>query len=137
MSEFDDLLGKGRSEHAILNDALIGITALKDTFAYRQNTGQAWQGRSVDVSPGEYIKVLPGMKILEAARPIDFGLEGAGDIVGHRRGRAFQVETKTLTGRQRQMQKNFERIWVQRGGIYILARDPDEAVEKIRVINSN
>ena len=132
MSDFDDLVpADTRSEHAIMNDALMAITALPDTFAYRQNTGTAWQGRPVDVPPGEYVRVLPGMKILAEARPINFGLPGAGDIVGHRQGRAFQIETKTATGPQRELQKNFERVWVQRGGIYILARNPQEAREKL------
>lgn len=123
-----------RSEHAEQNDALMRITALADVFAYRQNTGQAWQGRPVDVPIGEYVRVTPGMKILADARPISFGLEGAGDIVGHRRGKAFQVEMKTATGSQREKQKTFERVWVQRGGIYILARSAEEAVDGVRGI---
>jgi hypothetical protein len=130
--DFDSLLG--RSEHAILNDTLMAVTALSDTFAYRQNTGTAWQGRPINVPPGEYFRVLPGMKILAEARPIDFGLEGAGDIVGHRRGRAVQIETKTLSGRQRTAQQKFEAAWVKRGGIYILARSASEAVNALSII---
>jgi len=128
--DYDELLGREpdtRSEHAILNDVLMGVSALSDTFVYRQNTGQAWQGRPVDVPIGEYVRVRPGMKILDQARPINFGLPGAGDACGHRKGRAFQIETKTLTGRQREDQRNFERAWVQRGGIYLLVRDAQAA----------
>lgn len=131
MNDFDDLLKDTRSEHAILNDVLIGVSALQDTFVYRQNTGTAWQGRPVNVPPGEYVRVTPGMKILAEARPISFGLEGAGDAIGHRRGRAFQIETKTAIGHQRKAQEAFERAWVQRGGIYILARTAGEAVDRI------
>lgn len=132
MSDFDDLMGGGRSEHAEQNDALMGITAIPGVFAYRQNTGTAWQGKPVKVSPGEYIRVRPGMKILADARPIDFGILGGGDIIGHKRGKAFQVEMKpTVGGRQREVQKNFERVWVQRGGIYILAHGYEEAVDGV------
>lgn len=120
------------SEKSIMNDALIGITSLPQTFAYRQNTGQAWQGQPVSASPGEYIRVEPGMKILRNARPVSFGLEGAGDITGHRAGKAFQIELKTTTGRQREAQKTFEQIWVKQGGIYILARSADEAVTSLK-----
>lgn len=127
--DFESLLG--RSEHAIQNDALMELTALSDSFFYRQNTGTAWQGEPINVPPGEYVRVTPGMKILAKARPIDFGLEGAGDIVGHRRGRAVQVETKTSTGRQRRAQETFEKVWVKRGGIYILARSAEEAVDRV------
>lgn len=131
MDEFDALLGAGRSEHAILNDVLMEVSALPDTFIYRQNTGTAWQGRPVRVPPGEYVKVLPGMKILAEARPIEFGIEGGGDAIGHRRGKAFQIETKTLDGRQRVAQERFERAWVKKGGIYLLVRSPAEAVERV------
>lgn len=134
MDEFDALLGAARSEHAILNDVLMNVSALRDTFIYRQNTGTAWQGRPVNVPPGEYIKVLPGMKILAEARPIEFGLEGAGDAVGHRRGKAFQIETKTLDGRQRDAQERFQHQWEKRGGIYLLVRSPAEAVERVSQI---
>ena len=120
-----------RSEHAEQNDALIGITALSDTFAYRQHTGQAWQGRPINAEAGDTIRVTPGMKILADARPVRFGLEGAGDIVGHRRGKAFQVEMKTLTGPQREAQIAFGEVWEKRGGIYILARSAQAAIEGI------
>ncbi|MEG3175797.1 hypothetical protein U1872_06115 [Sphingomonas sp. RB3P16] len=119
------------SEKKALNAALMDISALPDTFAYRQNTGQAWQGRHVDVAVGEYVRVTPGMRILAEARPISFGLPGAGDIVGHRRGFAFQVEMKTLTGPQREEQRSFERAWKKTGGIYVLARSAGEAVSAL------
>lgn len=121
-----------RSEHAEQNDALMGLTKLSDSLFYRQNTGQAWQGRPVKASPGEYVRVQPGMKILADARPVRFGLEGAGDIVGQRKGKAVQVEMKTLTGPQREAQEVFERQWVKRGGIYVLARSAKEAISEVR-----
>ncbi|MBH0113209.1 hypothetical protein I5E68_09650 [Novosphingobium sp. YJ-S2-02] len=131
MPDFDELLIPDASEHAILNDTLIDVSAMSDTFVYRQNTGTAWQGEPVKVPPGEYIRVLPGMKILANARPIDFGLPGGGDAVGVRKGRAFQIETKTLIGRQRKQQGLFQQAWERAGGLYILVRDRAEAVRKL------
>jgi hypothetical protein len=121
-----------RSEHAILNDTLLAVSAMPETLIYRQNTGTAWQGTPINMTPGEYVRVQPGMKILANARPIDFGLPGAGDACGVSRGRPVQIETKTLTGRQREIQMNFERAWVRCGGIYILARDADDAVKRLK-----
>lgn len=121
-----------RSEKAEMNDALMGLSALSDALVYRQNTGQAWQGKPVDAPVGEYVRVLPGMKILAEARPVHFGLEGSADIVGQRRGKALQVEMKTLTGPQRKAQIAFEAAWVKRGGIYVLARSADEAVAAVK-----
>lgn len=131
MCDFDDLLND-HSEHAILNDTLLEVSALPETLIYRQNTGTAWQGEPVNIPAGQYVRVLPGMKILANARPIDFGLEGAGDAIGTRRGRAFQIETKTRTGYQKTNQKKFQKAWEKAGGLYILARDPQEAVRKLR-----
>jgi hypothetical protein len=121
----------GRSEQAILHDTLLEVSALPETLVYRQNTGQAWTGRPVDKRVGEYIKVEPGMKILAEARPIQFGVPGSGDIVGTSRGRPLQIETKTLTGKQREIQGNFQRQWVRCGGLYLLVRDPKEAVKAL------
>lgn len=121
-----------RSEHAILNDTLLQVSALPNTLVYRQNTGTAWQGTPVNVPPGEYIRVRPGMKILANARPIDFGLEGAGDAIGVTNEKAFQIETKTATGRQREMQKLFQKAWEKAGGIYILARSPGDAIKQLK-----
>jgi len=83
---------------------------------------------------GSFVRIEPGMKILAEARPIRFGVPGAGDIVGSTRGRALQVECKTLTGPQREQQILFERAWVQTGGIYILARSYEEGLAKFRDI---
>lgn len=120
-----------RSESGILAETLIEVSALPDTLVYRQNTGQAWQGKPVHAAVGTYIRVEPRMKILAEARPINFGLPGAGDIVGVSRGRPLQVETKTLTGPQREAQKLFERQWVRCGGLYILARSANDATKAL------
>lgn len=122
----------GMSEAGILARTLVGVSALPETLIYRQNTGTAWQGTPINRRPGEYIRVEPGMKILANARPIDFGLEGAGDAAGVSRGRAVQIETKTLTGRHREVQMKFERAWVKAGGIYILAREADDATKVLK-----
>lgn len=119
------------SEKSIMNLTLVDVSALPDTMAYRQNTGQAWQGDVARVEPGEYIRVEPGMKILRKARPVSFGVVGGGDIVGARKGRPFQIETKTLTGAHRTQQITFGENWEKRGGIYIMARSPESAIEQL------
>ena len=129
--EFDKLLIHS-SEKKILNDILCAGTALPETMLYRQNTGTTWQGKALDIPVGEYVRVTPGMRILVDARPISFGLPGAGDALGSTKGRPLQIETKTLTGRQREVQASFERAWRKAGGIYILARSVDEFLTKLK-----
>ena len=72
---------------------------------------------------------------LTGNRVISFGCPGSGDIlgvyamtitpdmVGETFGLALSIETKRRRGgRQERQQKNFERAWIKRGGLYILAR---------------
>lgn len=120
-----------KSESSILAESLCAVSALPRSLVYRNNTGQAWQGRRQKVAAGEYVRVLPGMVILADARPINFGLDGSGDMMGTVEGFAVAGETKTLTGPQRITQKLFQTAWEKAGGIYVLARSPGEMVDGI------
>jgi hypothetical protein len=123
-----------RAETPILNDVLPAVSAQPDTMVWRHNTGQAWQGKRLDLNVGDFVRVERGMVILAQARPIDFGLAGSGDIIGATGGRPLAVEVKTLTGRQADQQKKFEIAWRKVGGIYILARSADEALSKLDTV---
>ena len=79
------------------------------------------------------VRIEPGMVVLRNARPIKFGLPGSGDILGAHAGRPVAVEMKDERGAQRELQKNFERSWVKAGGIYILARSSEEAVNGLLI----
>lgn len=41
-------------------------------------------------------------------------------------GAAFAIETKSLRGKQREGQRNWQAAWEKRGGIYILAKSLDD-----------
>lgn len=65
---------------------------------------------------------------------VNIGPEGAADVTilyGPRGDIAF-CETKTRTGTQRESQKRFERMVRSRGGIYFIARDPEEGLAQFR-----
>lgn len=136
--DFDDILGGApqqdqRSEKAIQNDTLIALTALPESLLFRNNTGQAWQGRRLqNLRPGQVFRYEQGMVVLREARPVKFGLEGSGDIIGAVQGVAVSVELKDANGRHSAAQKIFERAWTAAGGIYVLARSPREAVNKLK-----
>lgn len=121
-----------RSEKAILNDTLVAVSAMPETLVYRNNTGQAWQGRKLDTFPGQWIEVKQDMVVLEDARPIRFGLNGSGDIMGASRGKPLAIEVKDETGRQTTDQVNFSRAWRNAGGLYLLVRSPVEAVNQLK-----
>lgn len=120
------------SEKSILNESLVALSAQPDTMLWRNNTGQAWQGLPVHTRVGQTVVVLPGMKILRDARPVQFGLLGSSDLLGVTRGIPLAVEVKDETGRQSTQQKNFEQAWTRVGGIYLLVRSVRDAVERVR-----
>lgn len=117
-----------RSEKAIQNDTLSAVSALPDTICWRNNTGQAWAGKRERFYPGTTIPVPHGVVVLTGAQPVSFGLPGSGDILGASAGRPLSIEVKDATGRQSDQQKRFQAAWERAGGVYLLVRDPAEAV---------
>jgi hypothetical protein len=122
---------KDRSEKAIMNDQLVALSALPETLVKRANTGMAWQGNEMKAPIGSKITVTRDMVILQDARRVRFGTLGQADIDGVHRGIGIQVESKTQTGRQTDEQAKFQRAWERAGGVYVLARSPEEAVLQI------
>jgi hypothetical protein len=115
------------SEKRILAEGLLAIQA-PDVLAWRNNTGQAWQGTRLHAPIGGTVRVTPGMVVLVDSRPITFGLPGSGDILGVTHGFGFALEAKTDTGRQSDQQKKFAVAFERAGGRYGLFRSADEAV---------
>lgn len=80
-----------------------------------------------------------GLFFTKTGIPVKVNTPGAADILGLIDGRFIAIETKTLTGRQRESQKAWEKNIVERGkGIYILARSVEDAIsglEKHNLIN--
>lgn len=113
------------SEKRILNESLLLLSAEPEVMCWRNNTGQAWQANRVERRPG-------GVVILYDARPVMFGIPGSPDIIGIVAGRGFGVEAKTDTGRQSEQQRKFQAAWEAKGGLYGLARTPEEAVAFLR-----
>ena len=120
------------SEKAILNDTLIAVTALPDVIAWRNNTGQGWQGQRVSRAPGGTVLVERGMVILRNARPITFGLPGSPDIIGAQAGRFFGLEMKAAGGRMEETQPRFRRAFEAAGGLYGVPRSVEEALRILR-----
>ncbi len=66
-------------------------------------------------------------------RAIRFGLAGSADILGLLRpsGRFLAIEVKAQNGRQSEAQRNFQRMITESGGVYILARSVQDALNAI------
>lgn len=89
---------------------------------YRRNTGV-----------GFFNDAGPCRKSDPGARPVQFNPPGAADIGGlflpH--GRCLEIETKSLTGRQSKDQIVWQRMIESFGGVYILAREPQDVARRL------
>jgi hypothetical protein len=120
------------SEKKIMNDTLMALSALPETMVWRNNTGQAWAGKRANVQIGSYVQIKAGMALIMNAQPVSFGLLGSADIIGCSAGTPLAVEIKDLKGRQSEQQKLFQSAWTRCGGVYILARDPQDALTELK-----
>lgn len=95
-------------------------------IVWRQNTGQAWQGRQIH-------KVQDQITLAQC-RPVHFGLcKGSSDILGiqTKTGKFLAVEAKTAKGRVTQEQENFLLAVNRAGGIGFVARSAEDALKKL------
>ena len=68
-------------------------------------------------TPGRFIRSAP---------------DGFPDAIGCARGRALAVEFKSSTGVQSPSQRSWQARWEAAGGLYILARDIDQALSELQ-----
>lgn len=109
-------------ETAIQNDILIALSEA-GYLSQRQHVGTFRAMRS-----NAMIKVgVVGMADIAAVVPVTITPDMVGSVIGA----YVEIEVKTLTGTQRQAQQLRELAVNKRGGKYIIARSPSEALDKI------
>ncbi len=71
----------------------------------------------------------------DGKRVIAFGIPGAADLSGLLDdGRRLEIEVKTASGRQSERQRRFMEMIQRFGGVYIIARSPDDALEQLATL---
>lgn len=113
-------------ESDLMRAIMIAVSAAGCTV-WRNNTGTAYQGRTIHKSDGQVT--------LADSRIITFGLcVGSADIIGirHRDGRLIAIEVKTGNGRATVEQQRFIEHIKQSGGIAGVARNTDDAIDIIK-----
>ena len=105
---------KQGSEAEIKNAILLAMGSRNDILCWNNATGTA-------------------RALQHPHQVISYGKKGSSDILGEVGpfGLFFGIEVKTLRGSQRDTQKIFEKAVKKRGGIYIIGRDPDEALHDL------
>ena len=129
------------SETETLKKVMLKLGAKNWIKIWRNNTGQAWQGKRFGLKRGTRvfdemgrpIIVEPGDIMIRGAHPVNFGLTGSGDIAGiiAPKGIVIYIETKYGRYKQTEQQKRFAKMIQDMGGIYIVARDPDAVEQQI------
>lgn len=97
-------------EHSIQNEIIRAFGQRSDMRIWRANCGVARIG----------------------PRTVRFGLPGQGDVSGlYKDGRRLEIEVKSARGRQREEQKNFQKMIERFGGVYILARCVEDVHQQL------
>ena len=94
-------------------------------LVWRNNTGQAWQGKQVHKSHDQIT--------LAGCRPVNFGLMvGSADLIGVSPGGKFlAVEAKAPSGRVSDAQCRFLLAVNRAGGIGFVARSAEDALKQL------
>lgn len=68
---------------------------------------------------------------------IRYGLKGCADITGILlNGKRLEVEVKTGKARQQKNQEAFEKMILEMGGVYFVARSVDDALTKLQLAST-
>lgn len=103
---------KDRPESVVLKEVLVALSEAGLGICWRQNAGK------IQTAKGHWIELGP---------------EGIADVVGFLPGgRAYFVECKRRTSKQREAQKRFQRAVEAMGAVYVVARSGEEAVAGVR-----
>ena len=104
------------SEAVIQQNIRLALGLRDDIFMFRINVG--------------VFRPLHG----DQKRAIRSAPDGTPDLIGVMHpGKAFAIEVKTTKGQQREAQKNWQKAWERRGGIYVLARSVDDVYKGLDI----
>jgi len=104
------------SEAVLQQEIRLALGMRDDIFMFRINVG--------------VFRPLHG----DQRRAIRSAPDGTPDLIGVMQpGRAFAIEVKAAKGQQREAQKNWQKAWEKRGGIYILARSVDDVYKGLDI----
>lgn len=103
------------SERVIQTDILLALSQRPNAHVWRQNVLSA-RRRNGDGSLGAVVRSGP---------------PGTADILGVVEGLPVAIEVKSESGRQSPAQRSWGRAFTAAGGLYVVARSVDEAVEAV------
>jgi hypothetical protein len=108
---------------------------------FRNNSGRAWMGAATRYSAAATVRLQPGDVVVRHARCVDFGVgDGGADRVGFTPFPVARlvlpvftaIEEKTGSGRLQANQRLFLTGVARAGGLAVVARSVDDAVDPVR-----
>lgn len=117
------------AETNIQNGILLAVGSRPDCMAWRNQVGGF---RAMD-DPQRIIRVgVPGSPDILSVVAVTI----TPDMVGKTVGVAVGIEAKTASGKQREDQAKWQQAFEHRGGIYLLSRSPEQAVEDVNRLST-
>lgn len=102
---------RGVRESDILHAIMVALSAVPGCLVRRQNVGLA--------------------ALKNRAGYIRFGVAGQADLSVIYRGRAIEIEVKTASGAQSDLQRDYQRAVERAGGLYVVARSVADAMRAL------
>jgi len=110
---------------------------VKGARVWRMNVGGAYPIQAIQMLKNAIMRgdLQESLSVLNRTRPLMFGgLPGLPDICGILPdGRWLGIEVKWGRDQQREDQKVCQRVFEERGAVYVIARDLDAAVREVVV----
>lgn len=134
------------SEAVIQQNIRLALGMRDDIFMFRINVGvfrplHGDQKRAIRSAPDGTPDLL-GVKAMSVPSVLDILLREElspttmmrlCEWIGEVAGQAFAIEVKAARGQQREAQKNWQKAWEKRGGIYVLARSVEDVYKGLDI----
>lgn len=134
---------RGESERKVLHRTMIALSTA-GARVFRNHVGTAYQGKALRFTQPTVVNVEQGDIVIRKARTVRAGLmTGSSDLVGwnsrlideydvgRRVAQFIACEVKSIDGEVEPEQQQFLEVVRDSGGVAILARSADEAVQKL------
>jgi hypothetical protein len=122
------------SEIHIQHDIMRALGTMPFCRIWRQNVGMGYSYHQVKQLIGmvSAVQLQSALSFARTMRPISYGVPGMPDIGGVLiDGRSLGIEVKTATGRQSSEQIAYQKMMTKFGGLYIVARSADDALNQL------
>jgi uncharacterized protein (DUF2345 family) len=139
------MTSKHESEKSILHKTMVAVSKV-GVRVFRNTVGLAYQGKPIRFTEDTTVVCHPGDILIRSARTVHAGLiTGSSDLIGwtcreiteHDMGKVIAqftaIETKAGNNALEEEQRQFLEVVRDSGGLAIVARSPEQAIERLKL----